>query len=176
MTSEVCLQKIIPTNTKLLYVEVGVLRATNIIALAEAYPLLDIIGIDSYEAYVDSAHNYKVSKTLSAYNRLVAEQKINCSKHKHRITLLVEDSHNAARNIADESIDIVFLDKNLSFEGAQQDVLTWYPKIKTGGVLCGHDAYTDEILRGVKLALNTFKINKIAVVDNEVWFIKKENT
>jgi hypothetical protein len=173
MSAEICLKEIIPKNKKMLYVEVGVLRATNLIALANLFPLLDIIGIDSYETYLDTAHGYSVSKELSTYNKYVAEQKIQNSEYKNRIKLLIRDSFLVAQETENNSIDVVFLDKNFSEDSIMADIFDWYPKIKVGGILCGHDAYTQEIMSGVKKALFWYKIDNISIVADEVWWIKK---
>ncbi len=43
----------------------------------------------------------------------------------------------AARLFDDESVDLVFIDGNHKEIGL--DVDTWLPKVKKGGLLCGHD-------------------------------------
>ncbi len=173
MPAETCLKKLIPIGQKLYYVEIGVLRATNLLAIADAFPLLDIVGIDSYESYLDSAHGYSVSKELSAYNKHIAEQKIQRSEHKDRIKLVVKDSCLAAKEVKNNSIDVVFLDKNFSEESVMQDIFDWYPKVSAGGILCGHDAHTEEILFGAKKALSNYAIDSVSVIDSEVWWVKK---
>jgi hypothetical protein len=50
-----------------------------------------------------------------------------------------EESVLAARRFADNSLDFVFLDANHSFTGVSADIVAWWPKIKPGGWLCGHD-------------------------------------
>lgn len=39
----------------------------------------------------------------------------------------------------DNSLDFVYVDANHSYESVKQDLDIWYPKIKSGGVLSGHD-------------------------------------
>jgi len=45
----------------------------------------------------------------------------------------------AAKDFSDESIDAVFIDGDHSFEAVKQDIMAWLPKVKPGGILCGHD-------------------------------------
>ncbi len=40
---------------------------------------------------------------------------------------------------ADGSLDWVFIDADHSFEAVSADVAAWYPKVKPGGILSGHD-------------------------------------
>ena len=48
-------------------------------------------------------------------------------------------SVNAARLFNDESIDFVYVDALHSYEGCMADLEAWYPKLKKGGILSGHD-------------------------------------
>jgi hypothetical protein len=52
---------------------------------------------------------------------------------------LVMPSIDASRIFADGLFDLVFIDGNHGYSHAKQDVLAWLPKVKGGGVLCGHD-------------------------------------
>jgi Methyltransferase domain len=45
----------------------------------------------------------------------------------------------AASLIADATYDLVFIDADHSYAGASGDIKAWLPKVKPGGVLCGHD-------------------------------------
>lgn len=40
---------------------------------------------------------------------------------------------------ASESLDFVFIDARHSYEGVKEDLNLWYPKLKTGGIMAGHD-------------------------------------
>lgn len=173
MAAEDCLVTIIPKDKKLLYFEIGVLKASNLVALADRFPLLSIVGVDSYAGYVDSIHGYAVSKKLSAHHKHVAEQKIQQGNYKDRVSLLIEDSTSVAKKLEDSSIDIVFLDKGFSEDITVADILDWYPKVVDGGILCGHDAYTKEVMAGVQKGLSHYGIDTVSVIDDEVWWIKK---
>lgn len=42
---------------------------------------------------------------------------------------------------ADESLDFVYIDGNHSFEAVTEDILHWFPKVRPGGLVSGHDYY-----------------------------------
>lgn len=52
---------------------------------------------------------------------------------------MVMDSEIACATFADQSIDLVFLDADHRYKQFKTDLESWYPKIKVGGIICGHD-------------------------------------
>lgn len=56
-----------------------------------------------------------------------------------KIKPLYMSSIDAARIIRDESADLIFIDGDHSYTGISQDLAAWWPKLKQGGILCGHD-------------------------------------
>jgi predicted O-methyltransferase YrrM len=176
MAAEDCLSKIIRrTGGITLMAEIGVLRAQNAIALAKEFSDLSIIAIDSYEAYSDELHRYWVSKQASLLNKHYAIQAIKSSGCSDRITLLTIDSNKALEQIENETLDLVFIDKNLNHDEHVNDVEQWYRKVRSGGILAGHDAYTPAVINATKVGLNKVgQVNNPEIVDGEVWFVIKD--
>lgn len=56
-----------------------------------------------------------------------------------RCHLLTMPSVSAAKLFADNSVAAVFVDGDHSYEAAKADITTWWPKLKYGGYMCGHD-------------------------------------
>ena len=52
---------------------------------------------------------------------------------------LVMESATAATIFADGIADMVFIDADHRYKSVKQDLKLWWPKVKEGGVLCGHD-------------------------------------
>lgn len=74
-------------------------------------------------------------------------------KYGDRVTVLRYKSTEAAATFEDGSIDFVYIDGLHDFENVTQDVRAWYPKVRPGGVIAGHD-YNEEYLPAVVMAVN----------------------
>jgi len=88
-----------------------------------------------------------------------------------------KDSLTAAKDFNDESVDFVFIDANHTYDAIRQDLEAWWPKIKSGGTMAGHDFtwLTLDGIQGVGRAVWEFAHkNKLRFsVSNSSWIIKK---
>ena len=77
-----------------------------------------------------------------------------------------------APTIADGSLDCVFIDADHSADAVYQDIVTWLPKVRKGGVLAGHDfAHPD--CPGVKPGVERFfGAGRITLEPDTVWWIR----
>lgn len=53
-------------------------------------------------------------------------------------------SVDASKKFADNSIDFLFLDAGHEYEDIIADMSAWYPKVKKGGIIAGHDYYPNQ--------------------------------
>jgi predicted O-methyltransferase YrrM len=51
-------------------------------------------------------------------------------------------STDAASQFSDASVDLVFVDGDHKYDAVRSDIKMWLPKIKVGGIICGHDCET----------------------------------
>jgi hypothetical protein len=63
---------------------------------------------------------------------------------KEHITTISEKSPKAAKRFAYESVDFVWLDGDHGMAGVTRDLEGWFPKLKVGGVIAGHDYIKDD--------------------------------
>lgn len=100
-----------------------------------------------------------------------------------RAVIMREYSLSAARHFKDGQLSVAYLDGNHSFESVTADLRAYWPKIKAGGILAGHDFYerhTDFHDCGVETAVREFamqnhlKLNVIPDKEGEPgwWFDK----
>lgn len=72
-------------------------------------------------------------------------------------------STEAAPSFPDGSLDFVYIDAQHHYEAVVEDIETWFPKVRVGGVVAGHD-YLDGMVNGtlfgVKRAADEFAASK----------------
>lgn len=80
-----------------------------------------------------------------------------------------------------DRVDMVFIDADHSDEGVVEDVVSWWPIVKEGGWIGGHDWRTPGKARGYHVGLAVLRGMKHMGVEPEVelgedrtWFIRKE--
>jgi SAM-dependent methyltransferase len=65
------------------------------------------------------------------------------------VELRVSSSVEAAAAVADGSLDLVFLDASHDEAAVRADVAAWLPKLRSGGILAGHDHDHPGVARAV---------------------------
>ncbi len=86
-------------------------------------------------------------------------------------------SAKGAQTIEDEMLDFAFIDADHSYPAVSADIKAWSPKVKPGGLLCGHDYANHEYLFGeeVKRAVDeAAKANgwMVELGDDYTWFVR----
>jgi len=84
----------------------------------------------------------------------------------NRCIWMLQDSVEAINDIEDNLLDCVYIDGDHSYEGVKRDILASWAKLKSGGVLCGHDYSTrwDSLAGAVKAVDEFVAENKL-----ELW-------
>jgi hypothetical protein len=92
---------------------------------------------------VDPWHPYKrqgtVLKDWNAQERCLqlAHEKLD----PYGVTFHRKTSLEGAKDFEDGSLDYVYIDGDHEFDGIMLDLIVWSPKVKTGGIVAGHDYY-----------------------------------
>lgn len=62
--------------------------------------------------------------------------------------------------------DMLFIDGNHSYEAVKRDINFWKPKMKKGGLLCGHDSSHPPVVQAVSEILGPMSL----AVGTSIWF------
>ena len=84
-----------------------------------------------------------------------------------RLTKIKADSLTAAEMFEDQSFDCVYLDAGHEYADIYHDIQAWRPKVKSGGLLAGHD-YADD-RPGVKRAVSDLLDGPDRVFPDGTW-------
>lgn len=82
------------------------------------------------------------------------------------------DSVRASRLFKPESLDLVFIDANHTYEAVSADIQAWLPIVRKGGVLAGHDYHCQGGHAGVKKAVDEY-LKSVRLLYGGVWYIEK---
>jgi len=93
---------------------------------------------------------------------------------KNTINIVKSISWDASKNYQDNSLDFIFIDAGHDYESVSKDLKSWYPKVKLGGVIAGHD-YHDNGTCKVFSAVNDYITNNKIVEINGCWLVEKIN-
>lgn len=154
--------------------EIGVAAAHNLCTLLQQCPnIKTMYAIDPYKPYYDDFTGNTIDEKLSELVQWSAHHNVSYSGHKDKVIFIQEESVDAAKKIEDSSLDFVFLDAHSTADQVIENLNAWYPKIKTGGIISGHDWVSIVVQYGVaKFRLDNDIKNILSTFDN-VWLWKK---
>ena len=167
--------RIIEENNYNSFIEVGVWEGRNIIAIAKEFPDTICYGVDPYD-YMEYSNQLSLkddksyllkSESENVYNKTLAYTKVYSN-----FKLIRKSSSDAAKEFEQESVDLVFIDANHSYESVKNDIDLWLPKVKQGGVLSGHD-YSIGFFGVIQAVNEKLGIDNIVIRSDSTWFYFK---
>lgn len=130
------------------FIEVGVLFGRSLCLMAELRPDLRIWAVDSWEDGDRGEHEPYCRKYGSTFDAFLGGVKEHCPGVLERIHVIRALSTSVTLPMADAA----FLDADHEFAGIQADIAHYTPRVRDGGIICGHDY--GEHFPGVKRAVD----------------------
>lgn len=114
------------------FVEAGTYRGKSSICLydkiVESGKEVTLYTIDNWSLVLPHDQPGDINKDIFIEN-----------KEARTINLIEEDSVIACDLFQSESIDFLFIDNNVQSNSLLAELQKWYPKVKTNGIISGHD-------------------------------------
>ena len=105
-------------------------------------------------SYLDIKRLYLIDNWSRKYGMGKENCKIHLADWLEKIVFLHGRSEKMAKEI-NEKLDFVYVDGGHTYEQVRMDLIEYWPKIKKGGLICGHD-YQGGKPRGVNQAVDEF--------------------
>lgn len=140
--------------------EIGVQRALFSKALCEGIPGLKLYCVDPWTPYRDAPDQSRQNKHYTIAAAIMAP---------FNATLIRKTSHDALPDIPDGSLDFVYIDGLHDFDNVMFDIIEWNKKVRSGGIVSGHDFFYYYGI-GVVYAVEAY----VKAHGIQQWFITKE--
>jgi hypothetical protein len=138
-------------------VEIGVMYGNFSECLCINNMNLYLTSIDPY-SMIENNGNFDSQEIADSVYRK-AYKKLS----KYNCNLVRKTSIEASEDFFDASLDFVYIDGNHMYPKVFEDISVWYPKVRSGGMISGHDYMLRNSMCQVTEAVNDFvRQNKIA--------------
>lgn len=174
MIQQIYTREEIPTMLKLFGLtdricELGVAKGDNLWTMIKlAFPkyalAIDVWDEEVCPYYTQEYHDRSYEKVLRIFE--VAR-----GWSGSEIDIIKGDHSQLVHNYEDGWFDYVYIDSDHRYEQTVRDIAQWWPKVKKGGILAGHD-YSDIEAYGVVAAVDEF----VEANDIKYIHITKEQT
>lgn len=88
-----------------------------------------------------------------------------------RFKMMVMDTVAASKLFEDEFFDFVFIDADHSYPGVFDDIVSWVPKVKLGGLITGHDINLESVRNAVADTIGNYTTEGERW--NNIWWAQK---
>jgi predicted O-methyltransferase YrrM len=112
--------------------ELGVRRGEFTTYLLENNSALNMICVDIWDNHVSLNENHPHDENYNTFLN-------NIESVKDRVKVIRKLTNIACDDVEDLSLDFIFIDATHTYSAVKQDMNKWAPKVKVGGLICGHD-------------------------------------
>lgn len=149
------------------FAEVGCKEGRTTGFLLANLPELRVIAIDPWMPIPNAAEDYKDWD----FAQIEREFWQNVGEHRNRLTMHQLPSYDAASVVGE--VDIAFIDAAHDFDSCMEDIRLWWPKVRVGGALCGHD-YQHSFPGVMRAVAKAFPLIRVTICPDSVWIVEKD--
>lgn len=110
-------------------------RTTNIIKVANRK--LDLVCVDTFRG--SEEHKEYLEKNKITNFKSIFEKNLVDRQNYSNVKVIEDTSANASKLFYNETFDVIWIDAAHDYENVKLDINSWYPKLKKGGIMLGHD-------------------------------------
>jgi GR25 family glycosyltransferase involved in LPS biosynthesis len=146
-------------------------------AFSEFYSI-DSWSVDIYDTFYPDGRHYINEQAEACYQKTTER----LSQFGGRSKIIRDTSVNASARFPDEFFDFVYIDADHTEEAVKLDLDAWFPKVRKGGMLAGHDYLDAKMvwengngiysMFGVKTVVDNFvkeKDLKLILIEEKEW-------
>lgn len=114
---------------------------------------------------------------IAAEENVAAAEALFDERHfqNHRVVKIKTTSIDASFDFADGEVDVVYIDALHRYDAVKADITAWFPVVKNGGWLCGHD-YDEQRFPGVVKAVNErFPRSEVTTFPDTSWVVRSKS-
>jgi len=139
----------VPQDRPIVGAEIGVWRGDMAYKLLKRLQNLTLYLVDRWEAPPPDDSFYSLPTQISrlpdeCFKQALTVTKQKVCRYRNRVRVLQGHSVEMAGRVEDGSLDFAFIDADHTYEGCLADIRAWYPKVRPGGLIGGHDYGRDD--------------------------------
>ena len=134
-------------NSESIFIEIGTWEGVFSDTLLKSTNCKKLYCVDPYKHFANNEYPDAINDlTQEQYDNVFLNTNKNLStKYGERVEFIRLESVNASKMFENNSVDFVYIDGNHDYKYVDADIKAWYPKIKSGGYLCGDDIYSQNM-------------------------------
>lgn len=152
-------------GTGLIGAEIGVNKGHNAAYICSTIQPQVLYLIDPWNNFFDPASGEVIGEV-----QFILTQK-NLSRFPC-CQFIRDTSLGVSEKFGNEKLDFVYIDADHSYPAVLSDIARWYPKVRKGGIIGGHDFTTDSVRQAVMYFCEHAKIERLYHQHEDWWVIK----
>jgi predicted O-methyltransferase YrrM len=153
------------------FVEVGCKNGRTTGHILANVPDSCVIAIDPWMLQEATADPTKETYADWDFSKIEAEFWANVGEHANRCVHFRQTSEQVAAARMQPK-DLIFIDALHDYEHVKQDIALWWPKVRVGGILAGHD-FNHKWPGCERAVAESFDLMQVGVAPDSVWFVMK---